>query len=400
MATANPGKDRDYGHYEPPAYLRDIVLIGSGHNVDIPGATGPLPPEDVADLLRRTTDCPPQVDSCDDDDDRRYAVEITKLVDVYKISRGDPQEIVLNLPSNVNASVVHVFAPANHWGFEPGEPACAFPAHIDRPKIGARSTPMKQVICVVDTGFVPTGVSGIDKHTMWDRQLDADTDGGGHGTFIASLIRQTSPSTGVSIVRAQTIPHADVTGRSIPPGASLTDELHVYKALLRLIERHKGAENIAALTMSLGTYTVDVKNPLPLLAKAFASWKRRFKGQIFAAAGNDDVSSRFYPADMARVIGVEPVDLTPERTAWDENAQRVSPPRLRARYNRMAPGIDLVGLRGAGPKNVVLWSGASFATPVLAAYVVGTGTLPPTGLRYEDVKGLIYVDRRPSLHIT
>lgn len=400
MATAAPRKDHVEGHFEAPAYLRNIVLVERGQNVDIPGARGPLPPSEVADILRCTTDCPPSDAADCDDDDERYATEITKIVDVYKLRSGDPQEIVLGLPANANASVVHVFAPANHWSFEPGEPACAFPAHLDRPKIAAKKSKISNVIAVVDTGFVPTGNPNIDKFTQWDPNLDADVDGGGHGTFVASLIRQISPGTGVSIVRAQTVPHGEVTGRSIPPSASLTSEIHVYKALLRLIERHKGDENIAALNLSLGTYTVDVKNPLPLLAKAFAGWKRRFKGQIFAAAGNDDVTSRFYPAEMARVIGVEPLDVATISTAWDDTAQRVAPPKMRDPYNRIAPGVDLVGVRGAGDKNLVLWSGASFATPVFAAVTARDGMPPVKPLLYGDVKGLIYVDRRPSLHTT
>ncbi|WFE62929.1 S8/S53 family peptidase [Micromonospora sp. WMMD714] len=111
---------------------------------------------------------------------------------------------------------------------------------------------------------------------------------GGHGTFIAGLVRQAAP--GVRVDPEQAL---DPTG--------VGDESTVVAALGRL------APQVSVFNLSLGGYTLDDLPSLPL-ANAVAALPAT--SAVVAAAGNAGTSRPLWPAALDRVVAVAAVSQT------------------------------------------------------------------------------------------
>ncbi|WP_433528815.1 S8 family peptidase [Micromonospora sp. CA-263727] len=173
---------------------------------------------------------------------------------------------------------------------------------------------------------------------------------GGHGTFVAGVVRQAAP--GVRVDPEQAL---DATG--------IGDEAMLVAALSRLVPE------VAVVNLSLGGFTLDDQPSLPL-ANALAGLPPTTA--VVAAAGNAGTSRPVWPAALDRVLAVAAV------TAG--NSGTVVP----ATYSGYGPWVDACALgrhdstyvQGRLPlpgrptrlfHGFATWAGTSFA----AAYVSG-----------------------------
>jgi subtilisin family serine protease len=196
----------------------------------------------------------------------------------------------------------------------------------------------------------------------------------GHGTFIAGLVRLVAPDLVIS-------PYAVLD----PDG--IGNDIDVARALLHVASRPM---SVPVISMSLGAYTYDDAPP-PALQHVIDRLPRTTV--VVASAGNDGVSRPFFPAALARVVGV---------AAFDDLGGVVRPAPW-SNFGRWvdvcAPGVALLSTYVAGtyetrsgvvesfdaPTPSARWSGTSFASPLVAAEIArrvredadtGAGTLP------------------------
>jgi subtilisin family serine protease len=194
----------------------------------------------------------------------------------------------------------------------------------------------------------------------------------GHGTFIAGLVRLVAPDLVIS-------PYAVLD----PDG--IGNDIDVARALLHVASRPM---SVPVVSMSLGAYTYDDAPP-PALQHVLDRLPRTTV--VVASAGNDGVSRPFYPAALARVVGV---------AAFDDLGGVVRPApwsNFGPWVDVCAPGVGLLSSYVAGtyetspgvvetfdePTPSARWSGTSFASPLVAAEIArrvredaDTGTWP------------------------
>jgi hypothetical protein len=258
--------------------------------------------------------------------------------------------------------------------------------HLDAPK-GAATGPR---VVILDTGIQKgwdtddwfrdrvEGAGGEDLEV-----LDADSDGvldiqAGHGTFIASLV-------------AAGCPEATILPRRVLNSFGLTCDSDLAAAIM-LVARKLEPD---ILVLSLGAYTADDR-PLPAVARALAHLPERTV--VVAAAGNAGHDRVFWPAAMKTVVAVGAHDAgSPRRRAWFSN--------FGWWVDACADGVDVHakfvewdgGLEGVpDPVNFegfAVWSGTSFAAPVVAA-ALARHMAANGGTAHEAVRALI---RRPGL---
>ena len=239
---------------------------------------------------------------------------------------------------------------------------------ISRSRCDGRGT----LVIVADSGLVQDapashpwlhGVTGDP-----DLEVNEGTDivpYGGHGTFIASIIRAMAPRADVRVART--------FGK---PGA--TYETGLVAALLPLLDLAPDVISLSAGTHTwldggLLSFKVFTEGPL-----------RECEGTVLvAAAGNDGADWKFSPADLDPVIGVGALGPPGDARAWFSD--------FGDWVKVFAPGQDLVHAFASGRYTYVetnigqvanftgmaRWSGTSFSTPVvsglIAARMSGTG---------------------------
>jgi hypothetical protein len=201
----------------------------------------------------------------------------------------------------------------------------------------------------------------------------------------------------VAFARARPVPTEQILGNNhpLPPNLGyVSTELHVAEGILRLIqnddleqeqEHALTAENVVALNLSLGAYTCKPGNDPTLITTraALASWYAAFPfSTVFAAGGPEMPSGVFWPAgyssypfdpnyaDLMRGVGAirdDGVEVvwTPPANGTGAPIPKAAP--ARSWVNNLAPGCDILGLRGGSETEVVAWSGSSFASAVSAA---------------------------------
>ncbi|MGC4807903.1 S8 family peptidase [Micromonospora sp. DT233] len=189
---------------------------------------------------------------------------------------------------------------------------------------------------------------------------------GGHGTFVAGVVRQAAP--GVRVDPEQALN---------PTGVG--DEAMLVAALSRL------GPQVAVVNLSLGCYTQDDLPPLPLV-NAVAALPAQIA--VVAAAGNASGSRPTWPAAGDRVLGV---------AALSRSGTGLAP----AAYSNFGPWVDAcaVGEHTSTyvPGQLALpgqptrvfhgfadWAGTSFAT----AYVSGrlAATMSATGMTADAAR--------------
>jgi hypothetical protein len=312
--------------------------------------------------------------------------------------------------ADITAGPVYAVGLAGHWKFGPGtEPISRPDAQLDHPDADLG----RGVIAVVDSGIVddpqipddlPDWMSS--QYVLYDPGIDTESIGtaetvASHGTFVTSLIRQLAPEYRVAFASAHAVsPDLIVQNEdTLPTGLQyLSTELHVAEAITRLTQRPElDGENVAALNLSLGTYTCDPGSDPTLLTTmaAMGIWFGEFPNStVFAAAGNEPYEAPFWPAglssyqldpsvDPAWVRGVAAATENAEQVVWSRAASTpgtvATRPPQRQWVTDLAPGCDLLGLRGGmddSGATIVAWSGSSFATAVTAA--LDSAGVPPS----------------------
>lgn len=220
-------------------------------------------------------------------------------------------------------------------------------------------------VTIVDTGLIPqaaadhpwlAGVDGAEENPY-------AADGtivpyGGHGTFVAGVLRCMAPKATVFVERAFDIAAADYETRL---ASSLADAL-------------EHDPDIMVFTFTAATHR-DAS--LHTFDDFYERRLRHRKGLVvLAPAGNDHSSQRMWPAAHPGVIAVGALAANWRERAWFTNFGRW--------VDVYAPGEDLVNAFPEGtyvcsePPNVgerrqfhgmATWSGTSFSTPVVAGLI-------------------------------
>jgi Subtilase family len=229
------------------------------------------------------------------------------------------------------------------------------------------------LVAVVDTGLVQdapashpwlSGVTG-------DPDLEVDEGVsivryGGHGTFIASIIRAMAP-------------RAEVRVKRIFERGGAIYESDIVRALLSVLD---WAPDV--ISLSAGTHTWKHHGLLSFHVFVNGPLRECRDTVLVAAAGNDNANWKFSPAEMERVIGVGALGPPGDARAWFSDYGdwvKVFAPGedlvhafARGTYTYMEPNPPAVSADFDG---MASWSGTSFSTPVvsglIAARMSGTG---------------------------
>ena len=343
--------------------------------------------------------------------------QIDDVVGLIRASQHDPAQLSVFLNQQrpgTGASPIHAVAPALHWLFKPGTDPVPRSVVLDNPGDSDETRPY---VAVIDSGLVHEAAEWAETpHVRYDEfDIEVNPGAASHGTFITGLIRQISPLNRVSMAR---VPFRDggdfATSNETPPaGVALSDEMFVFEAVVRLINRHVAdGTDVAALNMSLGTYTCDPEGEdlLVVLAAALEMWSQAFpESELFAAGGNEEHDQPFWPGALATVRAVAAANLASEQVVWANQVEKAYPGR--PWIDDVAPGSNLVSLSGVN-NQLVSWSGSSFATAVAAALFARPEE--PTAdrsldwwldypLDYDNIPGLTYTQTadplEPVIHV-
>jgi hypothetical protein len=247
---------------------------------------------------------------------------------------------------------------------------------VPRPGIStSRCDGSGTVVAVVDTGLVEDvvtthpwlhGVTGDPDFQVGGGDIERY---GGHGTFIASVVRAMAPRADVR-----------VTGTFQKAGAQY--ESDVVKALQPVLD---GDPDV--ISLSAGSHTWKDGGLLSFLVFVEGPLRQHPRTVLVAAAGNDGVDWKFSPAEMDEVIGVGALGPPGDARAWFSD--------FGDWVKVYAPGQDLVQAFASGVYHyhelragqkaeftgMARWSGTSFSTPVvaglIAARISGTGERAP-----------------------
>ncbi|MDX6198185.1 MAG: hypothetical protein QOJ79_1336 [Actinomycetota bacterium] len=258
----------------------------------------------------------------------------------------------------------HVLFGVPKWQGCPGRPPFAGPP-LDLADQAAAGAGV--VIAVIDTGLaeqslklawmrdhVDTGPEDLDPlDANRDKTLDLEA---GHGTFVAGVIAQVAPGAKVLARRA-----IDTWG--------VTDDLAVASAVLVAIRQ--GAHII---NLSLGGYTIGDAPPTALAA-VIGDKESRHEVVFVAAAGNDALDKRFYPAALPTVIGVAALGSNRRRAGFSNFGPWVDASAEGERLlSTFVVGTAMTDSDGDGHRDVFKqpyahWSGTSFAAPQVSAAI-------------------------------
>jgi hypothetical protein len=335
--------------------------------------------------------------------DSPVSAELDMILDFLDVEDENPLSAAQILVSDgFDAGPIYATGQAGHWSMKPGtDPIPITGASLPAPT----ATLGGAVVAVVDSGLAEPmpqswmsgdgdGSADQGEQVWYDQAFDTEQitepDLASHGTFVTSVIRQIAPEHVVAFARARPVPTEQILGNNhpLPPNLGyVSTELHVAEGILRLIENDDlNSENVVALNLSLGAYTCTPDDDPTLITTrtALASWYAAFPfSTVFAAGGNEIPSGVFWPAGFSyypfdpnladlmrgvgaiRTDGVEVVWTPPAPGAAGAPIPKAAP--TRSWVNNVAPGCDILGLRGGSETEVVAWSGSSFASAVSAA---------------------------------
>ncbi len=329
------------------------------------------------------------------------------IVAPISIDGPEPHDIARKLrKAGVEASPVHGLGSLNHVSAMPGnEPVVV---HGDRYRPRHLPDPYG-IVAVVDSGATSEIPDWLADGMRFDPEDLEPTPGPGsasHGTFVAGVIRMISPNHVVSVARARPVPISEFFPQLDNPkegSLTLTSELDVLYAIIRLVDRHTGDE-VDVLNLSLGGVVCDKNDPtFVVLSLAIDYWRQHFPRSVtFAAGGNTDEDGRIFPAAFNHVRAVAAGRTGGVLVAWDLHA---APPRQpvdivrRPWITDVAPGVDIIGPSGVASDPWVQWSGSSFASAVAAACFASRRPMQAqndlvwwrdSAIDYDAVKGLLY----------
>jgi hypothetical protein len=217
---------------------------------------------------------------------------------------------------------------------------------------------------VVDTGFIKSldnpkhrwlaGVTG-DEETYNPAEITPYT---GHGTFVAGVLRCMAP-------------RATVEVKGFLTGGGAVSESNIIKALYSALELTPDI-----ISMSAGTVT---RFNLPSLGFQVL-WETRLrylKGTVLvAAAGNDRDRGPFWPATFPWCVAVGALDMTGHRAGYSNYGSWVDVYALGSDVvNAFPDGVyryqdpPLQGTTAPFNREMALWSGTSFATPLVSGLI-------------------------------
>ena len=219
-------------------------------------------------------------------------------------------------------------------------------------------------VTVIDTGLVEEltathswleGVTGAPDPVVVDGVIGPY---GGHGSFIAGVLRTVAPL-------------ADVYVDNVLNAAGAVTESDLIRALYRAMDRMPDV-----ISMSAGAHT---RNNVPALGfEVFWEQRQRHvKGTaLVVAAGNDGARDAFWPAAFDWTVSVGAIDASGQRAPFSNFGSWV---------DVYALGVDLVnafpdgtydyhepprdGTSSSFPAAMARWSGTSFATPLVAGMI-------------------------------
>ena len=236
-----------------------------------------------------------------------------------------------------------------------GEPQpCPSPAMPAATALAAGAVP---ALAILDTGLpLPrpphlvanlVADDGTDVDLLDEDENDELDTEAGHGTFIGGLVQRICGGLAVE-------------QRTVLDSYGFGDDLTVCLGLAE--------ETAPVVNMSLGGYTC---HDHPSAALAAAVRARRHDTVVVAAAGNNGSKRPFYPAALPGVVAVAAYDSRSDSPASFSNHGDW--------VDVCAPGVALVscyvdGARGVGADRVLftggaIWSGTSFAAPLVAAEI-------------------------------
>jgi hypothetical protein len=217
---------------------------------------------------------------------------------------------------------------------------------------------------VVDTGFIPTLVN--PKH-RWLSGVTGDTEAydptdirryTGHGTFVAGVLRCMAP-------------RADVVVKGFLTSGGALYETEILKELYKALDLTPDI-----ISMSAGATT---RHNLPALGFQ-ALWEQRLsdlKGTVLvAAAGNDGDRGPFWPAAFPWAVSVGALDETGGRAPYSNFGSWVDVYALGTDVVNAFPNGDYhyeepprVGNVTHFDREMALWSGTSFSTPLVSGLI-------------------------------
>lgn len=247
----------------------------------------------------------------------------------------------------------------------------------DRPALGAPGAGCDVRVAVLDTGILPDYAN--NPALADDVEFDADDIDptysrgyihfpGCHGTFAAGVVRRVAPACTIIAIR---VLDRDGTG----------SEADVANGIRRAIE--KGAHIInLSLTCPGAPENVSPIYLEPALAAAVGA-----EIALIGAAGNAGRPEPTWPGYLEDVVGVGAVDVNGNRAHFSNHGPAI---------DVWARGEDVVNAFGTGPyrplrggptlnfDGYAVWSGTSFATPLVtglvAARMASDNTKPPVAL--------------------
>lgn len=299
----------------------------------------------------------------------------------------------------------HVLAGAPIMKFGPGdlpEDGGRAPVAVEDPKRPGTGKGVR--VAILDTGFVRTSTTrhpllshqyaddGDDRDDLYDEaRRTIRTVFGGHGTFIAGIIRQLAPDT-------------DLNPEVTLDDVGLVDDVELALDLLRLKAPH-------VVNLSLAGPSETGEPPMALKA-ALEHLRDRSEAVVVAAAGNDYLEAAragnpeqaMWPAafgameGFGHVVGVGAVDRQEVAAPWSNRGSwvRACAYGVQERSTYVEGTLPLpAGARTFGAAATAVWSGTSFATPRVAGLIAAAMTAG-SRLSARDALATVLAAGRPG----
>lgn len=259
-----------------------------------------------------------------------------------------------------------------------GSPAGDPRQTCDRPPLGAPGAGRDVRVAVLDTGILPDYADNpaLADDVEFDPDRDIDPTysrgyihfPGCHGTFAAGVVRRVAPACTIIAIRV-----LDRLG--------VGSEADVAEGIRRAIE--KGAHII---NLSL-TCPGAPENVSPIFLEPALTDAVGAEIALIGAAGNAGRPEPTWPGHLREVVGVGAVDVNGQRAHFSNYGPAI---------DVWARGEDVVNAFGTGPyrpmrggptlnfEGYAVWSGTSFATPLVSGLVAARSatdsTKPPVAL--------------------
>ena len=275
----------------------------------------------------------------------------------------------------------HVLAYQPYWGGGPGGPPRTTTKAPPAPPAQAAVKGAGVSVAVLDTGIVADWQSNgwFDTRVVAEpgdvEELDADADTvldqqAGHGTFIAGVIAAEAPLARIRTMRVMS-------------SYGLVSDVQAAAAILAVSDHD-------VISLSFGGYCQGDRPP-PTVTSALAFV--RPEAVVVAAAGNAGSDRLFWPAAVKSVIAVGAHDggEPPQRACFsnfgwwvDCCALGVDVHSVFVAFDNWPPGPAKEDFEGHA-----LWSGTSFAAPLVAGRIAAlaeSGGMTPRDAAYQLVR--------------